>query len=54
MTPAEEGRWDYHASWSAAGDAVVFSRARVTEPPELWTAATDGSGARRLSAGHDR
>ena len=36
ITDAEEGRWDYHASWSAAGDAVVFSRARVTEPPELW------------------
>ena len=54
ITPAEEGRWDYHASWSAAGDAVVFSRARVTEPPELWIASADGSGARRLSAGRDR
>ena len=54
ITPPEEGRWDYHASWSAAGDAVVFSRARVTEPPELWTAAVDGSGVRRLSVGHDR
>ena len=51
ITDAEEGRWDYHASWSAAGDAVVFSRARVTEPPELWIASADGSGARRLSAG---
>ena len=54
ITAAEEGRWDFHASWSGAGDAVVFSRARVTEPPELWIAAADGSGARRLSAGHDR
>ena len=54
ITPAEEGRWDYHAAWSAAGDAVVFSRARVTQPPELWIVSAEGSGARRLSAGHDR
>ncbi len=54
ITAAEEGRWDYHASWSAAGDAVAFSRARVTQPPELWIAAADGLSARRLSAGYDR
>ena len=52
LTSHEEGRWDFRPRWSARGDRVVFARARVTQPAELWTMDADGSHPRFLTRGH--
>ncbi len=53
LTPHEPGMWNFRARWSPDGTHIAFCRAWVGEPPELWVMASDGSGARLLTRGHE-
>lgn len=52
LTPLVEKTWDFRASWSPDGRMMVFTRARIGEPSEVWTMNTDGTGPRLLTRGH--
>ena len=51
ITPYTERNWDFRTAWSNDGDQLVFCRARVGEPPELWIMDADGGNARFLTRG---
>lgn len=52
VTSAEESLWVHHATWSRDGHRIVYSRAKVGEPSELWTVNRDSSGQRMLTKGY--
>lgn len=52
LTTEEEGRWDFRAAWSPAGDKLAFTRVRTGGLRELWIMDPDGSHQRRLTDGY--
>jgi len=52
LTAAVEGVFDYRAAWSPEGDRILFTRARLGAPRELWIMHADGSQPRRLTDGY--
>ncbi len=53
MTGVEEHRWDFRPACSPDGKQIVFTRARVGQPSELWVSDLDGQNQRLLSVGWD-
>jgi Tol biopolymer transport system component len=53
ITAFEEHRWDFRAAVSPDGESLVFTRARLGQPGELWAINLDGSGEHLLSRGID-
>jgi TolB protein len=53
LTAFEEGKWDFRPACSPAGDSLVFTRARLGQPSELWMVNRDGSGEHLLARGLD-
>jgi Tol biopolymer transport system component len=51
ITDYQENQWDFRAACSPDGNSLVFTRARLGEPSELWMAGLDGSGEHLLSCG---
>jgi len=51
LTVCDPLRWDFRAGWSPDGEQIVFSRAVVGEPSELWVMDADGANQRFLSRG---
>jgi Tol biopolymer transport system component len=53
VTGFEENRWDFRPVFSPDGQYIVFTRARVGQPSELWVSDVRGKSQRLLSRGWD-
>lgn len=51
LTQSDPPVWDFRARFSPDGRQMLFSRAVVGQPSELWLMEADGSQPRRLTAG---
>ena len=51
LTPAVEGVWEHHPSYTHDGSAIVFARAMVGQDSELWIMDRDGRNPRLLTRG---
>ncbi|WP_010584934.1 TolB family protein [Schlesneria paludicola] len=52
LTPAEEGTWDYRATWHPDGHQIAFARVRQKGPRTLWIMDADGSNPKPLTEGY--
>lgn len=52
LTRAEEGTWDYRATWHPNGRQIVFARVRNHGPRTLWIMDADGTNAKPLTDGY--
>jgi Tol biopolymer transport system component len=53
ITGYEEHRWDFRPACSQDGKHIVFTRARLGQPSELWVSDVNGRNQRFLSTGLD-
>ena len=53
LTPHEPNVWNFRARWSPDGARLLFCRARIGEPSEIWVMNAEGSDARLLTRGYE-
>jgi len=51
LTCDEPSLWNWRTVWSTSGDRIVFARAAVGKPAELWIMNADGTGQQFLTRG---
>jgi len=53
LTEPVDRLWRWRVEWSMQGDRMVYARAAVGQPAELWIMDADGSNRRFLTRGFD-
>ena len=53
ITDNEPLVWDFRTTWTPEGDKIIFCRAKIGEPSELWIMDADGKNQRFLTRGED-
>ena len=53
ITDNEALVWDFRTLWTPDGKQIIFCRAKIGEPSELWIMNSDGTNQRFLTRGDE-